>query len=51
MKENNKAKKTAKLKTLFKRLVEKLDDKMAEKAKSGACCCSPSDKEKNSCCS
>ena len=40
-----------KVKQFFTRLFEQLDKKMEEKAKSQPCCCKPSDKEKNSCCS
>ncbi len=36
---------------LFSRLLEKLDKKMEEKAKSQDCCCKPTGKGKNSCCS
>lgn len=45
------SKKIGKVKQLFSRLWEKLDRKMEEKAKAQACCCKPSGKEKNSCCS
>lgn len=39
-------------KGFFKRIMEKIDKKMEEKAKSKACCCSgPKDKDNNSCCS
>jgi hypothetical protein len=51
MKENNENKKSGKVKTFFKGLVEKLDKKMEEKAKSKPCCYKPTDKENNSCCS
>jgi len=32
-------------------LLEKLDKKMEEKARSKPCCCKPNDKEGKSCCS
>lgn len=51
MKGNNGNKKNGKIKTFLRGLFEKLDKKMEEKAKSKPCCCKPSDKEKNSCCS
>ena len=38
-------------KGFFARMFEKLDKKMEEKAKSGSCCCKPSDKGDGSCCS
>jgi len=38
-------------KGFFSRMFEKLDKKMEEKAKSKSCCCKPSDKGGNSCCS
>jgi len=44
-------KKVNKIKQLFLRLLEKLDRKMEEKAKSQDCCCKPTGKGKNSCCS
>jgi hypothetical protein len=43
-------KKGGKIKNFFKGLSEKLDKKMKEKAQS-SCCCKPSDKDKNTCCS
>lgn len=46
----NNAKETKK-KSFFARMFEKLDKKMEEKAKSGSCCCKPSDKKDGSCCS
>ena len=51
MRENNGNKKDGKVKTFFRRLLKELDRKMEEKAKTKPCCCNPSDKEKNSCCS
>jgi hypothetical protein len=43
------SKKDVKKKSLFKKLVERIDKKMQEKASSsGCCCCNPKDK---SCCS
>ena len=51
MGENNGNKKNSKIKTFLRGLFEKLDKKMEEKAKAKSCCCKPSDKEKNSCCS
>ncbi len=51
MKENSGNKRKGKVKTFFRGLFEKLDKKMEEKAKSTSCCCKPSNKEKNSCCS
>lgn len=50
MKKDAKVKKGPKFKAFFKRLVEKLDKKMEEKAKSKPCCCSSSNKGKDSCC-
>jgi hypothetical protein len=44
-------KKEAKKKSFFAGLLEKLDKKMAEKAKSQPCCCKPVDKKGDSCCS
>ena len=39
-------------KGFFARLLDKLDKKMEEKAKSGSCCCKGDDSEgKKSCCS
>lgn len=43
-------KKNGRIKNFLKKLTEKLDKKMKEKAKA-SCCCKPSDKDKNSCCS
>jgi len=43
--------KEGKKKSFFARLFDKLDKKMEEKAKSGTCCCKPSDKGDGSCCS
>ncbi len=51
MKGNTHQKKESRKKSFFEDLFEKLDKKMKEKAKSKPCCCGPSDKEKNSCCS
>ena len=48
---DNTGNKKSKVKTFFKGMLEKMDKKMKEKAKSKPCCCGPSDKEKNSCCS
>ncbi len=48
---DNTGNKKGKVRTFFKGLFEKMDKKMEEKAKSKPCCCGPSDKEKNSCCS
>ncbi len=50
MGENNEKKKSGKVRSFFKGLVDQLDKKMAEKAKSGPCCCKSSGKDKNSCC-
>jgi hypothetical protein len=50
MKES-KDKKTNKIKRFFSQLVNKLDSKMEEKAKSSSCCCKPTDKRSGSCCS
>lgn len=44
------SKKENKAKRFFSRLAEKIDDKMKEKAKKGACSCKPKDGN-NSCCS
>ena len=44
-------KKTGKVKGFFKGIFEKMDKKMEEKSKSSPCCCKPSGKGKNSCCS
>ncbi len=44
-------KKINKVKQLFSHLFERLDKKMEEKAKSQSCCCKPTGKENNSCCS
>ena len=51
MKNDNGSKKSGKVKTFLGGLFEKLDKKMEERAKAKPCCCKPSDKEKNSCCS
>ncbi len=44
-------KKVNKVKGFFKGIFDKLDKKIEEKAKSSPCCCKPSGKDKNSCCS
>ena len=51
MVENSGNKKPGKVKIFLKGLVEKLDNKMKEKANAQSCCCKPSDKGKSSCCS
>lgn len=51
MKENDNKAKENKKRSFFARLFDKLDKKMEEKAKSSPCCCKPSDKGGNSCCS
>lgn len=51
MKGNTNKEKENKKKSFFAGLFEKLDKKMEEKAKSKPCCCKPTDKENNSCCS
>lgn len=43
--------KTSKIRSFFKRFVEKIDKKMEEKAKHGGCCCVNDKKENKSCCS
>ena len=43
--------KISKAKHLLSRLFAKLDKKMEEKAKSQDCCCKPTGKGKNPCCS
>ncbi len=46
-------KKSGKIKSFFKGLTEKLDNKMKARAQSSCCCCKPSDskEQKDSCCS
>lgn len=44
-------KKVSAIKRFFSQFVEKVDKKMAEKSKSGGCCCGNSKSGKNSCCS
>lgn len=51
VREKAKNKNQTKKKYFFAGLFEKLDKEMEKKAKSQPCCCKPSDKEKNSCCS
>jgi len=51
MDEDRNAKKENKARGFFSRFIEKIDEKMAKKAKSEPCSCKSSDKEKNSCCS
>ncbi|MFA5275663.1 MAG: hypothetical protein WC417_02080 [Candidatus Omnitrophota bacterium] len=51
MNKNNEIKKTGKIRVFFGKLFEKLDKEMQEKANAKPCCCKPSDKAKNSCCS
>jgi len=46
-----KDRKPGKVKRLFLQLFDKIDKKLEEKAKSQTCCCKPSDKGGNSCCS
>lgn len=43
--------KKGKKKSFFSGLIEKLDKKIQEKARSSGGCCGPSDKEGGSCCS
>lgn len=43
--------KDAKKESFFAGLFRKLDKKMEEKARSQPCCCKPSDKKGDSCCS
>jgi hypothetical protein len=43
--------KEEKKESFFAGLFRKLDKKMAEKAKSQPCCCNPSNKKDDSCCS
>ena len=50
MVENSGNKKPGKVRIFLKGLVEKLDNKMKEKANAQSCC-KPSDKGKSSCCS
>ena len=50
MEKDIKNEKISKKKSVFSKLIEKLDKKMQEKAKSGKCCCSDSAEDK-SCCS
>jgi len=40
-----------KKKGFFARMIDKIDKKLQEKAKSGSCCCSKDDAGKKSCCS
>ena len=51
MAQKAKANKPNKIKQFFSGLVNKIDKKMEEKAKSQACSCKPSDKDGKSCCS
>jgi hypothetical protein len=51
MNQKAEGKKTNKVKQFFSQLLNKVDKKMEEKAKSRPCCCKPVDKESGSCCS
>ena len=51
MEEKSANKKISKIKGFLKSMIEEIDKKMQEKAKSKSCCCKPADKEKKSCCS
>jgi len=51
MEEKAKESKPSRFKQFFAGLINKIDKKMEEKAKSSSCCCKPSDKENKSCCS
>jgi len=51
MADNESSVKEGKKKSFFAGLFDRLDKKMKEKAKSGSCCCKPSDKGGSSCCS
>lgn len=51
MKNNDNKSKDDRKKSFFARLLDKLDKKMEEKAKSLPCCPKPLDKGGNSCCS
>ncbi len=50
MEEKANNKKSGKVKTFFKGLVEKMDKKMQEKAKKSACCCNNKKTGDKSCC-
>ncbi|MFH1397266.1 MAG: hypothetical protein ABIH27_01775 [Candidatus Omnitrophota bacterium] len=51
MEENANNKKSCKVKTFFKGLVEKMDKKMQEKAKNGGSCCNNGKTGDKPCCS